>query len=239
MRKLIFALVLLLALPIGVVADIDFANGIERHSTGRFSFPIPTTWTMEEKDGVYLYHSPEKPDLRDVFLAVNEEYYEGIEKEYTLGMIYSLSLDSLLEAYGYPKYESEYINIGLNQSLLASFSPAGSIKSVLVKCYNAGTLFTAMISSVGYSFEELKEFILAFSENLSYNDTLDLSKSTYGRVKKYVNIRSLPNSKSARVGSVDAGTRLTVIYPYYTEKWHQIIYNDKICYVSANYIELE
>lgn len=57
-------------------------------------------------------------------------------------------------------------------------------------------------------------------------------------VIKGVNIRAEANSSSKKVGSAKPGDRLTVLQPYYTNKWHQILYDGEICYVSANYVKL-
>lgn len=56
--------------------------------------------------------------------------------------------------------------------------------------------------------------------------------------KKGVNIRADASSDSEKVGSVSAGDELIVIQAYYTDRWHQILYNDEICYVSANYVNI-
>ena len=58
-------------------------------------------------------------------------------------------------------------------------------------------------------------------------------------VKKGVNIRKKPTADSTKMGTAQQGDRLIVTDAYYTGKWHQINYNGEICYVSANYCDLE
>ena len=60
-----------------------------------------------------------------------------------------------------------------------------------------------------------------------------------GIVTKSVNIRADATSESAKVGSAKAGEELVITQEYYTEKWHQILYDGEICYVSANYVKIQ
>ncbi len=60
-----------------------------------------------------------------------------------------------------------------------------------------------------------------------------------GKVKKGVNIRSEPSKDSKRLGYAGDGDELLIIKAFYTERWHQILYENTICYVSANYIDIE
>ncbi len=60
-----------------------------------------------------------------------------------------------------------------------------------------------------------------------------------GKVKKGVNIRSEPSKDSKRLGYAGDGDELLIVKAFYTERWHQILYENKICYVSANYIDIE
>lgn len=58
-------------------------------------------------------------------------------------------------------------------------------------------------------------------------------------VTKGVNIRAEAASDSAKVGHADAGEELVVTQAFYAPKWHQILYDGEICYVSANYVKLD
>ena len=60
-----------------------------------------------------------------------------------------------------------------------------------------------------------------------------------GKVKKGVNIRSEPSKDSKRIGYAEDGDELLIVKAFYTERWHQVLYENKICYVSANYIDIE
>ena len=60
-----------------------------------------------------------------------------------------------------------------------------------------------------------------------------------GKVKHGVNIRSEPSKDSKRLGYAGDGDELLIVKAFYTERWHQVLYENKICYVSANYIDIE
>ena len=60
-----------------------------------------------------------------------------------------------------------------------------------------------------------------------------------GIVTKGVNIRAEATSESSRVGSAKAGEELVITQEYYTEKWHQILYEGELCYVSAKYVKIQ
>lgn len=59
------------------------------------------------------------------------------------------------------------------------------------------------------------------------------------RVLKPVNIRSDARKDSEKVGSASGGEVLQLVEAYYSEEWHQIRFNGKICYVMAKFVELE
>ncbi len=59
-----------------------------------------------------------------------------------------------------------------------------------------------------------------------------------GKTTSSVNIRKEADANSEKVGSADAGETLQITEPYYTKKWHQILYDNQICYVSANYVKI-
>lgn len=62
--------------------------------------------------------------------------------------------------------------------------------------------------------------------------------AVYAKVKSGVNIRSDATADSEKVGHASQGEMLIVTQEYYAPKWHQILYDGEIRYVSANYCEI-
>lgn len=60
-----------------------------------------------------------------------------------------------------------------------------------------------------------------------------------GYVKKGVNVRSAPDSSSAKVGYLKQGEQVSVTEENYIKGWHQISYCGVKCYVSAKYIDIK
>lgn len=56
---------------------------------------------------------------------------------------------------------------------------------------------------------------------------------------KNVNVRADASSDAEKVGSIKAGDEVIVTQPYYTEKWHQILYDGELCYASASYLVIK
>lgn len=56
---------------------------------------------------------------------------------------------------------------------------------------------------------------------------------------KNVNVRADASADADKVGSIKAGDEVIVTQPYYTEKWHQILYDGELCYVSASYLNVK
>lgn len=56
---------------------------------------------------------------------------------------------------------------------------------------------------------------------------------------KNVNVRADASSDAEKVGSIKAGDEVIVTQPYYTKKWHQILYDGELCYVSASYLVIK
>jgi hypothetical protein len=57
--------------------------------------------------------------------------------------------------------------------------------------------------------------------------------------EKNVNVRADASADADKVGSIKAGDEVIVTQPYYTEKWHQILYDGELCYVSASYLNVK
>lgn len=56
---------------------------------------------------------------------------------------------------------------------------------------------------------------------------------------KNANVRADASADADKVGSIKAGDEVIVTQPYYTEKWHQILYDGELCYVSASYLDVK
>lgn len=56
---------------------------------------------------------------------------------------------------------------------------------------------------------------------------------------KNVNVRADASADADKVGSIKAGEEVIVTQPYYTEKWHQILYDGELCYASASYLVIK
>lgn len=57
--------------------------------------------------------------------------------------------------------------------------------------------------------------------------------------EKNVNVRADASADADKVGSIKAGDEVIVTQPYYTKKWHQILYDGELCYVSASYLDVK
>ena len=57
--------------------------------------------------------------------------------------------------------------------------------------------------------------------------------------EKNVNVRADASADADKVGSIKADDEVIVTQPYYTEKWHQILYDGEMCYVSASYLNVK
>lgn len=57
--------------------------------------------------------------------------------------------------------------------------------------------------------------------------------------EKNVNVRADASADADKVGSIKAGEEVIVTQPYYTEKWHQILYDGELCYASASYLVIK
>lgn len=79
----------------------------------------------------------------------------------------------------------------------------------------------------------------AFEEKKEENQEAPTNGEAIAIVNKAVNIRSEANAESRKVGSADKGEKLTVTQAFYSDKWHQILYDGEVCYVSAKYCDIE
>lgn len=57
--------------------------------------------------------------------------------------------------------------------------------------------------------------------------------------EKNVNVRTDASADADKVGSIKVGDEVIVTQPYYTKKWHQILYDGELCYVSASYLNVK
>lgn len=60
-----------------------------------------------------------------------------------------------------------------------------------------------------------------------------------GKITRGVNVRADATADSEKVGSLKQGETVTITKAYYNPKWHQILYEGEIRYISANYCEIE
>ena len=80
----------------------------------------------------------------------------------------------------------------------------------------------------------------AFEEKQSAEEVSDAAGAVgYAITNNSVNIRKEPTTDSSRMGAAKKGEKLTVTQAYYTDGWHQIIYDGKTCYVSAKFCDLK
>ena len=59
-----------------------------------------------------------------------------------------------------------------------------------------------------------------------------------GYAAKTVNVRQEPDSGSEKLGFISKGEKIMVIQDNYVPNWHQVLYQDRIGYVSAKYCSL-
>ena len=60
-----------------------------------------------------------------------------------------------------------------------------------------------------------------------------------GKITRGVNVRADATADSEKVGSLKQGETVTITKAYYNPKWHQILYEGEIRYISANYCEIK
>ena len=233
MRKLIFALVLLLALPIGVSASDIWGKKPTTNRIGYFDYSVPTGYIRIPGED-HSYCTKKFPKDRGYYIHFFVTDYTDVTEE-TLGLYYLLLANSTAPN----RYNFEEITIeGQPACIYQLPSPTGDLTMV---AYNRnGFTLAAVIGSEYAGLSTQKAFMLSLLEKIRYNDPLaEKTVSCKGTAKKFVNLRSEPNADSQKLGSLDSGAVVDVIVPYYTEKWHQIEYDGVTCYVSANYLELD
>ena len=116
----------------------------------------------------------------------------------------------------------------------------GEITMTRIKPVKVGTgsiVFTGNGKTVKTVKIEVKKS--AFEEKKEVSQEIPDNAEAIAVVTKAVNIRSKDNADSKKVGSAKAGDRLTVTQVFYSKKWHQILYDGEVCYVSANYCDIE
>lgn len=104
------------------------------------------------------------------------------------------------------------------------------------------TLPLVHADNISISLSETRTTTIGYSDGTSdyYVDGMLVEESSNTvTVTKGVNIRSEATSNSEKVGSAKPGEKLTLLQAYYSSKWHQILYNGEVCYVSANYVKVD
>lgn len=232
MKKLIFALLLLLALPIGVNADDIWGKKPTTHRIAYFDYTIPTGY-VEIPGENDCYCTKKFPTDRGYFIDLFVSDYTSVSDEF-------LNLYYMMIANDYPnRYNFEEITIEDHPAGLFQYpSSAGDFTAILY--HRDGFTLCLSVASEYASLTAQKEFALALSEKVHYVSSVEAEKSAQiGTVKKSVNLRAEPNADSKKVGALDSGEQVEVLTPYASGNWHKILYDGIICYVSANYIELE
>lgn len=233
MKKLIFELVLLLALPIGASASDIWGKKPTSHRVGYFDYSIPTKYIDAPLDSD-AYCTKRFPGDHGYYIKLFVTDYTDVTPEF-VNLYYLLLANGIASN----RYNFEEVTVEGHPAAIFQYPTSAGDFTVLLYHRNGFTL----VSSIGSKYASLsaqRSFILSLSEKIRYNDPL--SEETFvckGTAKKYVNLRSEPNADSQKLGSLDAGVVVNVIAPYYTEKWHQIEYNGVTCFVSANYLELD
>ena len=64
-------------------------------------------------------------------------------------------------------------------------------------------------------------------------------KTFIGLMRKTANVRAEPRSDSKLIGTAKQGERITILQPFYSEKWHKVIFNGVECFISSNYCILQ
>ena len=60
-----------------------------------------------------------------------------------------------------------------------------------------------------------------------------------GIMRKTANVREEPSTESKIVGKAMQDEKIIITKPFIIEKWHQVMFNGEICYISANYCILQ
>lgn len=144
--------------------------------------------------------------------------------------------------FGYAFNMSGYLSVSHSGKCFTTerMDDVGEISMSRIKPVKVGTgsiVFTGNGKTVKTVKIEVKKS--AFEEKKEDSQEIPANAEAVAVVKKGVNIRSKANADSEKVGSAKAGERLTVTQAFYSEKWHQIMYDGQVCYVSANYCDIE
>ncbi len=243
MKKLIFVLVLLLALPIGVIADVDLSgmtfdelvalrdqlNLAIWNSAEWQEITVPQGIWEVGKDipaGHWTIHPV--PNSSTAVYYGNSLKKNGMEVSWSSDNIYAVYLD----APGSGGYSPEFSTVESDIILQpGSYVEISSGSAVFSPYYSKPDLSFSGNSSRSKTPQDVVMDVLR-----SHADQLLVPN---GRANRYVNLREEPNSKSKKVCSVSEGALIPIRTAYYTEKWHQSFYHGQICYVYADYVDLE
>ncbi|MBQ7826280.1 MAG: hypothetical protein IJ337_08050 [Clostridia bacterium] len=256
MKKLIFALVLLLALPISVSADVDLSG-----------MSFDELVALRDQLNLAIWNSAEWQEV-----TVPPGLWE-IGKDIPAGhwVISAYPGSSSMIKYGVKVEDNDvkYSTSGYQDHTLYhpdsfSYDP-GDQSSVDIEL-ESGHFLSIIVGSVvfspytgkpdlGFSGYSLKTPLsntasptpMPSSEPQTAKDVVlgvlrehaDQLLVPNGRANRYVNLREEPNSKSKKVCSVSEGTLIPIRTAFYTDKWHQSFYQGQICYVYADYVDLE
>lgn len=243
MRKLVFALVLLLALPIGVVADVDLSgmsfdelvalrdqlNLAIWNSAEWQEVTVPQgLWEVGKDIPAGHWTISPAPECSTAVYYGNSLKKNGMEVSWSSDNIYAVYLDAPGSGGYSPGFSIEQSDIILE---FGSFIEISSGSAVFSPYYAKPDFGYSGSSSRSKTPQDVVMDVL--------REHADQLLVPNGRANRYVNLREEPNSKSKKVCSVPQGTLIPIRTAFYTDKWHQSFYQGQICYVYADYVDLE
>lgn len=117
--------------------------------------------------------------------------------------------------------------VGMSQRGAQQMADEGkSYKSILNFYYDYDSITTLSVSR-----PSLPSMPEQSSTDIKY-------KAKVVNVNSYVNVRSGPGTNYSKIGEATKGSVLTVKQEYYTNKWHQVLFNGKTGYIYSYYIQL-
>lgn len=79
---------------------------------------------------------------------------------------------------------------------------------------------------------------LTFAASVSAPPELPTVAETGYVVGNGVHIRADASTRAKKLGSLKYGDPVEIVTPFYTENWHQILFDGQLAYISARYVEI-
>lgn len=264
MRKLLFALLLALMLPIGGIADVDLSGMSYEELVALRDQLNLAIWNSAEWQQVTVPQGlwevdKDIPSGHWTICPVPESsvsiYYgnalkeNGMEVSFLSDNIYTVYLDAPGSGGYMPGFSTEQSDICLESGSFVEISGGYAIFSPYHSKPDLGfsgfspkpqpakdVALESGSSSKSASVEVYSEETKAAMRELV---SIGASIRTYsGITTGSVNLREEPNANSKKLDTIPAGTELVVLNPYYTEKWHRVMYDWQMGYISVNYIDV-